>query len=513
MRRQNITKTQQYALRRMFLAGRTGSHLAAKELNISNTTTWRYFREFARIKASYPDRLDDMDFYMPEEAVPHRQTTLFSQFEAVLPALYANEAPDVKAMTIWNKYIVLYPDGYSYSVFKTNFRKWVAARVVIPPARKVKHISEADLKVLKKCRRSNNHRYWQLAVTLMSARDGVPIKEIMTKTEAARRTVTDWINNYNKKGLKGLYKKPREGSKLVARRIQERKDNIVRLLHETPALHGLNRTSWTITALTEVYNRIHQPNITYRQLSRCLHQLGYKYKKTRDLLTSPDPNFREKIKHIQETLRKLKPDEKFFSIDEYGPVSIKMKGGRTIKQQAESSDWVPSKQKCKGIVICTAALELSTNQVTHFYSERKNSFEMIKLIDVLVKQYYDQKRIYLCWDAVSWHNSTFVKDHVKYHNANNTPEIRFAPLPASTQFLNVIESVFAGLAKAVIHNSDYQTVDDCKAAIDLHFASRNAHFKANPKKAGKKIWGKELVRAKFSDTNHCRKEHAMRGAR
>jgi hypothetical protein len=32
----------------------------------------------------------------------------------------------------------------------------------------------------------------------------------------------------------------------------------------------------------------------------------------------------------------------------------------------------------KGSLICTAALELSTNQVTHFYSKRKNTAEMIK---------------------------------------------------------------------------------------------------------------------------------------
>ena len=36
-------------------------------------------------------------------------------------------------------------------------------------------------------------------------------------------------------------------------------------------------------------------------------------------------------------------------------------------------------------------LELCTNQVTHFYSERKNTAEMIRLLDILVADYCDMR--------------------------------------------------------------------------------------------------------------------------
>ena len=231
------------------------------------------------------------------------------------------------------------------------------------------------------------------------------------------------------------------------------------------------------------------------------------------MLTSPDPKFREKINKIQSILRRLKPNEKFFSIDEYGPVSIKIKGGRTLKHKTESTDFVPEKQKSKGIVICTAALELSTNQVTYFFSPKKNTFEIIKLLNMLIIQYHDQQKLYLCWDAVSFHNSRILKFYIEDHNKVAKPEIRIAPLPSSTQFLNVIESVFGGLAKAVIHNSNYSSIDECKAAIDRHFQERNAYFRANPKHAGRKIWGKEIVKAKFSENQHCRSKSAMLGTK
>jgi len=56
-----------------------------------------------------------------------------------------------------------------------------------------------------------------------------------------------------------------------------------------------------------------------------------------------------------------------------------------------------------------------------------------------------------------------------------------------SQYLNVIESVFSGMAKAVIHNSDYQSVEEAMAAIDRHFLERNGYFAKNPKRAGKKF--------------------------
>ena len=70
--------------------------------------------------------------------------------------------------------------------------------------------------------------------------------------------------------------------------------------------------------------------------------------------------------------------------------------------------------------------------------------------------------------------------------------------------MNVIESVFSGMSKAIIHNSNYGSAEECKRAIDRYFVERNQHFKENPKRAGQKIWGKELVKSEFSPLNNCK---------
>ena len=130
------------------------------------------------------------------------------------------------------------------------------------------------------------------------------------------------------------------------------------------------------------------------------------------------------------------------------------------------------------------------------------------MMDVLIKKYADRRKLYLSWDAASWHISKQLFGRIDAHNAarpnEGGPLIETAPLPAGAQFLNVIESVFSGMARAIIHNSNYQSVDVAKAAIDQYFEERNANFQQHPRRAGKKIWGSERERSAFSDANNCK---------
>jgi DDE superfamily endonuclease len=139
---------------------------------------------------------------------------------------------------------------------------------------------------------------------------------------------------------------------------------------------------------------------------------------------------------------------------------------------------------------------------------KKNTAEMIRIMELLIEKYPDRRKLYLSWDAASWHVSKALKQRIQEHNAaalsSSGPIVGTAPLPSGAQFLNLIESVFSGMAKALIHNSDYRTLDDAKAAVDRYFAERNTHFLQHPKRAGKKIWGKEREVATFSEANNCK---------
>ena len=142
---------------------------------------------------------------------------------------------------------------------------------------------------------------------------------------------------------------------------------------------------------------------------------GYRWRKARIVLTSSDPEYKEKLDHIRSILSRLGTDEAFFSIDEFGPFAVKTKPGRVLTAPGEQRV-VPQWQKSRGCVIITAALELSGNQVTHFYSAKKNTTEMIRMMELLIKRYCDQRKLYLSWDAASWHISKRLHQRVEEHN-------------------------------------------------------------------------------------------------
>lgn len=179
-------------------------------------------------------------------------------------------------------------------------------------------------------------------------------------------------------------------------------------------------------------------------LREAIDKSGFRWRAARVVLTSTDPHYQEKLDRVQGVLSTRKKNECFFSIDEYGPFSVKAIPGRSLAGPGELPT-VPQWQKSRGRLIVTAALELSKNQVTHFYSSAKNTAEMTKLIERLLVDYADKKTLYLSWDAASWHDSKQLKKYIEKHNSEavDAPRLELVPLPASSQFLNVIESVFS----------------------------------------------------------------------
>jgi hypothetical protein len=246
---------------------------------------------------------------------------------------------------------------------------------------------------------------------------------------------------------------------------------------------------------------------TLNSIREVLRTAGVQWKQARVALTSKDPEYRVKLDAIKAVLASLATDEAFFSIDELGPVAVKMRGGRSLQLRGEVRV-VPQWQKSRGALILTAALDLARNQLTFFFSSRKNTDELIRLIELLRESYSGYRILYLSWDCAPWHSSARLKERITVLNDASSyerrPRIEVLPLPTSAQFLNVIESVFSGMARAILHNSDYVTVEDAQAAISRYVKDRNEAFLREPKKAGRTIWGQERVSSAFSEMNNCK---------
>ena len=345
------------------------------------------------------------------------------------------------------------------------------------------------------------------AMVVLASRRKIPSRTICAFLGVGKAFVRKYREMFDSKGAELVFAPQTKSNRKIDN--DDLRRAIFSVLHEPPASHGINRTSWTMALLRRVLKE-NGTHVGTALVAKVIKAAGYKWRNAKVVLTSNDPTYKEKLARIRSILSSLQPDEAFFSIDEYGPFAIKAKPGRTLSAPGVQPT-VPQWQKSRGCLIMTAALELSGNQVTHFYSAKKNTTEMIRMMDVLIDRYSDRRKLYLSWDAASWQISKTLFARIDAHNSavpnKGGPLIETAPLPAGAQFLNVIESVFSGMARAIIHNSDYKSMDVAKAAIDQYFGDRNAYFQQHPKRAGKKIWGCEREPPAFSDANNCKDPH------
>jgi len=372
-------------------------------------------------------------------------------------------------------------------------------------ATELHELPEKELKVLFLAATKGERPARNRALVVLAYARGINSSPICSFLQISKGSLFRYWRDFQQGGTEKLFfRKPRSDKKACIPAIQ---NAVFSLLHSPPSAHGFNRTTWRLADMKAVLGEEHNDAISCDVIREIIVNAGWKWRLARRVLTSNDPEYREKVDRIKKTLAELGKDEAFFSVDEYGPFAIKKKGG--LKRVAPGEQYVvPQWQKSKGYLILTAALELSANQLTHFYSRRKNTGEMITLADTLRANYRGYRTLYLSWDAASWHISKELAEHLEEINltaeTDGAPIIKTRPLPAGAQFLNVIESVFSGMARAVIHNSDYSSVMAATEAIDRYIEKRNAHFRQHPQRAGKKIWGQERVPSYFAEEHNCK---------
>jgi transposase len=279
---------------------------------------------------------------------------------------------------------------------------------------------------------------------------------------------------------------------IETRELRSATKALIEIIHHQPNAYGINRSNWTLQSLAEAFEKLYGQKPSKSTVSRLLKEGGLRWKRSRRVLTSPDPTYREKVELLLKTLQSMKPHEDLFFIDELGPLQVKKYGGRCYTPKGETRTH-PQNQRSRGAITLCGALSANTNQVTWFYQNTKDSAGIIDMVEILYNCYHDKSKIYLTWDAASWHKSALLGEWLDAFNGETSssgfgPTIHLVPLPTSSQFLDVIEAVFSGMKRAVIHHSDYQSEDEMKTAISRHFVERNGYFRDNPKRAGKKIW-------------------------
>jgi transposase len=251
------------------------------------------------------------------------------------------------------------------------------------------------------------------AAAVLADLRGVPIRTIAASLSISRVSVRKYVRVFTAGGVEALFANGRRiGGRLADN--EATRQAVFALLHEPPSASGINRITWRMADLTQVLRDRGTP-VCAQVVREITRSAGWRWRKARKVLTSTDPEYRAKVHHIRSILAELQENEGFFSIDEFGPFSIRAQGGKALVAPGEILT-VPQYQKSKGSLIMTAALELSGNQITHFYSPRKDTGEMLRMLVKLIQEYKRKSRTYLSWDAASWHISKMLRDYVDQQN-------------------------------------------------------------------------------------------------
>jgi transposase len=353
-------------------------------------------------------------------------------------------------------------------------------------------LTPEEREALEQYRLSLHKGHSARATGLLMASENHSMVEIMAAVGKTHTAVYGWVRRFGREGISWIETRPRLPERDRLRK--ERTTRVLAILHNTPAFYGVNRTAWTRDEIRRVYETVHGEVLPHNALTKAIRSSGYQYNKAIRVLVSEDPTYQAKLAYLKGKLEALQPGEAFFFVDEWGPCHVVKIGGRALGPGGEPQK-IPARQKSRGKVNLIAALEALSNQVTVRFGGQKDADGFVAFLEELRGIHTEGPKMYLAWDAISIHRSKKVRAWVAVSNlaaaTGKGPAVEVVPIPIGSQFLNVIEAVFIGMRKAVVHNSDYSSKEEMEAAIARHFDERNAFFRKNPRRAGNKIWDRQ----------------------
>lgn len=293
----------------------TQAHVA-ELLEISIDTVKKHVREFKEILKRYPNVKNSLEFVLPK---PQQSRPLSERYQRVienLPELVDQyEGPRINSRKLFQQHCTEYPDyRYNEHYFKRVFNSWRKQnKICWYHHRRVRYISPEDQETFRQWRQSQNLSKWKRAVVITGSYEGVPLNDQVKQVEVTLQTLHEWIDRYKSKGIRKLLVD--SDANYVAKSSilkKEKKEKLMRLLHESPQLHGFNRPTWQLVDLAKAFTQLYGIPMGESTAQAYVKECGFVFKRAKEVLTSPDPKFRDKLNHIRGILQQLSPREKFF---------------------------------------------------------------------------------------------------------------------------------------------------------------------------------------------------------
>lgn len=124
-------------------------------------------------------------------------------------------------------------------------------------------------------------------LVLINLANGLRIREVSRIFRVSRQSVYSWQQRYLDDGAAGLLVRSGRGRKAKAD-LEE----LARFVRQSPRLHGVNRTRWTLGTLAATVPSLN--GFSAFGVQKALKRAGYHYKRGQPRLHSPDPHYEVK---------------------------------------------------------------------------------------------------------------------------------------------------------------------------------------------------------------------------
>jgi transposase len=346
--------------------------------------------------------------------------------------------------------------------------------------RNIPHLSLAERKQLVRGARKTGDRvlYFRCTILAALAAGGRSQRQVAALITCAPSTVSHTKRRFVEGGLPAL----RDGRAQngVAKIDDVYRETLRTLLYTRPTDHGWERPTWTRELLALELQRRGFPRVSVCGVGRALRAIGARRGNPKPIVLCPWPR-RKRQRVLQELLRvcgACTAAEPVFHADEVD-IHLNPKIGLDWMNRGHQKRVVTPGQNRKHYL--AGARHVGNSRLTWVDGDKKNSALCCRLLDQLVAEYPNARRLHVIWDNYIIHSSKLTARHV----AALGGKIVLHFLPPYCPDHNRIERVWQDLHANVTRNHRCKTLDELLAHVHAFLRAYNDrdHLKPSLRRA------------------------------
>jgi hypothetical protein len=350
------------------------------------------------------------------------------------------------------------------------------------PAMFVRPLSDEESLALKAGRHSPDAFVLRRCQILLASARSHPPAVIADFVGCSTQAVRNVIRAFHAEGLGCLEAKSRAPKRTARVWPRERDEELRELLRQTPRTFGKARSLWTLALIAEV---CFERGMTGRRLSietirTILTRMDINWKRARDWMTSPDPEYAAKKARRDELLRVSAEhpewaigfeDEVWWS--RVAQPKVRAWAGEPLKVQVLKSD---AGDPDPDAIACYGFYRYDTRKVSVRFVEGRPAGELtVQFLEWLCwgAAQEGKKVLVVIWDGPSWHTAESVAGWIGDQNrrAERGAGVRVdvCELPVASPWLNNIEPCWTHAKKAVMEADRKLTAAEITRRVCEHF--------------------------------------------